>query len=79
MTDNQLMDLYRKVCIYGLDDLRKLAPIGDIGYLNGISFYRGRSSVVSCAPPCLTGCTKLTASSSSVWGGRSSTTSLDVV
>lgn len=43
MTDNQLMDLYRKVCVYGLDDLRKLAPIGDIGYLNGISFYRGRS------------------------------------
>jgi hypothetical protein len=43
MTDNQLMDLYRKVSLFGLSDLRKLAPIGDIGYLNGISFYRGSS------------------------------------
>ena len=43
MTDNQLMDLYRKVSLFGLSDLRKLAPIGDIGYLNGISFYRGKS------------------------------------
>lgn len=40
MTDNQLMDLYRKVSLFGLSDLRKLAPIGDIGYLNGIDFYR---------------------------------------
>lgn len=43
MTDNQLMDLYRKVSLFGLSDLRKLAPIGDIGYLNGIDFYRGSS------------------------------------
>lgn len=43
MTDNQLMDLYRKVSLFGLSDLRKLAPIGDIGDLNGISFYRGKS------------------------------------
>lgn len=37
------MDLYRKVSLFGLSDLRKLAPIGDIDYLNGISFYRGSS------------------------------------
>ena len=43
MTDFELMDLYRKVSLFGLSDLRKLAPIGDIGYLNGISFYRGKS------------------------------------
>lgn len=43
MTDNQLMDLFRKVSIYGLSDLRKLAPIGDIGYLNGISYYRNNN------------------------------------
>lgn len=41
MTDNQLMDLYRKVSLFGLEDLSRLAPIGDIGYLNGISYYRG--------------------------------------
>lgn len=41
MTDNQLMDLYRKVSLFGLSDLRKLAPIGNIGYLNGINYYSG--------------------------------------
>jgi len=41
MTDNQLMDLYRKVSLFGLEDLSRLAPLGDIGYLNGISYYRG--------------------------------------
>lgn len=43
MTDIELMDLYRKVSLFGLDDLGKLAPIGNIGYLNGISYYRGSS------------------------------------
>lgn len=43
MTDFELMDLYRKVSLFGLSDLRKLAPIGNIGYLNSISFYRGES------------------------------------
>lgn len=38
MTDNEFMDLFRKVGLFGLSDLRKLAPIGDIGYLNGIDF-----------------------------------------
>ena len=40
MSDSQLMDLYRKVSLFGLSDLRKLAPIGDIGDLNGIDFYK---------------------------------------
>jgi hypothetical protein len=44
MTDNQLMDLYRKVSLLGLGDLSRLAPIGDIGDLNGIEFYRHWSS-----------------------------------
>ena len=35
------MELIRKVGLFGLRDLRKLAPIGDLGYLNGIEFYRG--------------------------------------
>lgn len=35
------MDLVRKVGLFGLKDLRKLAPIGDLGYLNAISYYRG--------------------------------------
>ena len=41
MTDEQLKELAQKIEKYGLDDLRKLAPIGDIGYLNAISYYRG--------------------------------------
>ena len=35
------MDLVRKVGLFGLKDLRKLAPIGDLGYLNSISYYKG--------------------------------------
>ena len=35
------MNLVRKVGLLGTNDLRKLAPIGDIGYLNAIEFYRG--------------------------------------
>lgn len=38
---NERMDLLRKVGLFGLKDLRTLAPIGDLGYLNGISYYRG--------------------------------------
>ena len=41
MSDKQAMELVRKVGLFGLSDLRKLAPIGDIGYLNAISYYRG--------------------------------------
>ena len=32
-------ELLLKVGLFGLQDLRRLAPIGDIGYLNAISFY----------------------------------------
>lgn len=39
MTDFELMDLYRKVTLFGVQDLRRLSPIGDIGYLNGVSYY----------------------------------------
>ena len=35
------MELVRKVGLLGTNDLRKLAPIGDIGYLNAIYFYQG--------------------------------------
>ena len=44
MTDLQLMDLYRKVTLFGVQDLRRLSPIGDIGYLNSISYYRHEES-----------------------------------
>ena len=40
MSDNELRALLCKVGVLGLDDLRKLAPIGDIGYLNGIEFHK---------------------------------------
>lgn len=39
--NNYKMDLVRKVGLFGLKDLNKLAPIGDLGYLNAISYYRG--------------------------------------
>ena len=39
MTDEKRMELVRKIGLLGLSDLNKLAPIGDIGYLNAISFY----------------------------------------
>ena len=32
-------ELLLKVGVFGLQDLRRLAPIGDIGYLNAISYY----------------------------------------
>ncbi len=32
-------ELLLKVGLFGLQDLRRLAPIGDIGYLNDISYY----------------------------------------
>ena len=41
MTKEERLELVRKVGLMGLKDLRKLAPIGDIGYLNAICFYRG--------------------------------------
>lgn len=41
MSRERTMELVRKVGLFGLRDLSKLAPIGDLGYLNAISFYRG--------------------------------------
>lgn len=35
MTEIEKWELSRKVGLFGLDDLRKLAPIGDLGYENG--------------------------------------------
>jgi len=33
--------LLLKVGAFGIQDLRRLAPIGDIGYLNAADFYKG--------------------------------------
>ena len=33
--EERMRELQAKVDRYGLDDLRKLAPIGDLGYANG--------------------------------------------
>ena len=33
--EERMKELQEKVERYGLDDLRKLAPIGDLGYANG--------------------------------------------
>ena len=41
MTPENLKKIAEKVIEHGTSDLRKLAPIGDIGYLNGIEFYKG--------------------------------------
>lgn len=49
-TKERRMELIRKIGVFGLSDLRKLAPIGDLGYLNATSYYRGNyvlSGVVS--------------------------------
>ena len=35
MNKKQTMELVRKVGLFGLKDLNKLAPIGDLGYMNG--------------------------------------------
>lgn len=37
MNERRRLELFRKVGILGLRDLRKLAPIGDIGYVNGFT------------------------------------------
>ena len=41
MDYKQRMELVRKIGLFGLTDLNKLAPIGDLGYLNAVDFYRG--------------------------------------
>ena len=35
LTKEEKMELTRKVGLFGLSDLRKIAPIGDLGYVNG--------------------------------------------
>lgn len=35
MTREEKLELTRKIGLFGLKDLRKLAPIGDLGYANG--------------------------------------------
>lgn len=35
MTTEQKLELTRKIELFGLSDLRKIAPIGDLGYMNG--------------------------------------------
>ena len=35
MTRERKLELTRKIGLFGLSDLRKLAPIGDLGYANG--------------------------------------------
>jgi len=39
MNKEQKMELVRKIGLFGLSDLRKIAPIGDLGYLNATSYY----------------------------------------
>lgn len=41
MSREQEIELVRKVGLMGLGDLRKIAPIGDLGYANGWNFYDG--------------------------------------
>jgi len=35
MSDKDKLELSRKIGLFGLSDLRKLSPIGDLGYANG--------------------------------------------
>ena len=39
MTKEDKLELTRKIGLFGLSDLRKLAPIGDLGYMNGWYYY----------------------------------------
>ena len=42
MTKEQKLELTRKIGIFGLSDLRKIAPIGDLGYENGWETFYGK-------------------------------------
>ena len=42
MSDKEKMELSRKIGLFGLSDLRKIAPIGDLGYANGWETYWGK-------------------------------------
>ena len=41
MVSQQRMELAKKIVLLGTMDLNKLAPIGDLGYLNDIETYQG--------------------------------------
>lgn len=45
MSDKEKMELTRKIGLFGLSDLRKLAPIGDLGYRRAIA----RRTITLCA------------------------------
>ena len=42
MTKEQKMELSRKIGLFGLGDLRKIAPIRDLGYANGWETFWGK-------------------------------------
>lgn len=42
MSDREKLELTRKIGLFGLSDLRKIAPIGDLGYANGWETYWGK-------------------------------------
>ena len=42
MSDKDRLELVRKIGLFGLGDLRKLAPIGYLGYANGWETYWGK-------------------------------------
>ena len=42
MSDKQKLELTRKIGLFGLSDLRKIAPIGNLGYANGWETHWGK-------------------------------------
>ena len=42
MSQEEKMKLSMKIGVFGLSDLRKIAPIGDLGYANGWETYWGK-------------------------------------
>ena len=42
MSDKEKLELSRKIGLFGLKDLRKIAPIGDLGYANGWETFDGK-------------------------------------
>lgn len=42
MSYNEKLELTRRIGLFGLNDLRKIAPIGDLGYANGWNTYYGK-------------------------------------
>lgn len=42
MSYEEKLELTRKIGLFGLNDLRKIAPIGDLGYANGWETFWGK-------------------------------------